>query len=176
MLVFPSCRFGFCFCSSCRFGRCLCSLVAVLVGACLAAFVRACSMVQKSRCLRTVAVGSVCGGRRLVGSFSWAGVGGLRVCFPGSGRDLSLMWGLPGRGSFFTPRRSVFLESHGHSFVPRNWPQICCCFWVCERIALFMGRPPHCRARNLAPHSGPLFFFFLNDAICLNKWWSRCEF
>ena len=89
--------------------------------------------------------------------FSWAGVGGLRVCFPGSGHDLSLMWGLPGRGCFFTPRRSVFLESHGHSFVPRNWPQICGCFWVCERIALFMGRPPHCRARNLAPHSGPLF-------------------
>ena len=107
VLVFPGCRFALVavlvvlrFLVNYRFGRCLCSLVAVLVGACLAAFVRACSMVQKSRCLRTVAVGSVCGGRRLVGSFSWAGVGGLRVCFPGSGRDLSLMWGLPGRGCF----------------------------------------------------------------------------
>ena len=136
VLVFPSCRFGR------RLPCCLCACVLH------------CSKeyVSPDGCF-----GSVCGGRWLVESFSWAGVGGLRVCFPGSGRDLSLMWGLPGRGSFFTPRRSVFLESHGHSFVPRNWPQICCCCWVCERVALFMGRPPHCRARNLAPHSGPLF-------------------
>ena len=160
---------------SCRFGRCLCSLVAVLVGACLAAFVRACSMVQKSRCLRTVAVGSVCGGRRLVGSFSWAGVGGLRVCFPGSGRDLSLMWGLPGRGCFFTPRRSVFLESHGHPFRAQKLaPDL----WLL--LGLRANRLIHGSAASLpCPESGPTFwatFLKQNDAICFKKWWSRCEF
>ena len=151
MLVFPSCRFGLCLCSSCRFGRCLCSLVAVLVGACLAAFVHACSMVQKSRCLRTVAVGSVCGGRRLVGSFSWAGVGGLRVCFPGSGRDLSLMWGLPGRGCFFTPRRSVFLNHMATVSCPETGPRFVAAFgfasespysWV-GRLTAVPGIWPH---------------------------------
>ena len=93
-------------------------------------------------------------GWRLREPFSRTTVSGLVSVSRVSVCEIRLMRESPWVACFFTPRPTLFVRSHGPTFLVRIWPPIVAGFRLCLGIARFLGRLGPC----LCPGNGHTFW------------------